>query len=254
MLARHATDRYPYGVVVGGGRHGLRLGLGRRYGLPLPLRRGRLRRWKRPTLEVARHPSALLLNAEGSRLFIASGSTDRVVVLDTRSRTVIAELLDPAPAGPAEGSTPNALALSADGRRLFVAEADNNAVAVFDLTPATGGYASDAAAPARDSLVGRMPVEWYPTGVAGARRHRAGGERQGEGYGAQPRLPAAHHAPPRRGPTRYTMGQLNGTLGTLPLGARPMRRARPAERARRPRQRLGGTHRAAPAPTRPSST
>ena len=79
-------------------------------------------------VEVGRHPSALLLNPAGTRLFVASASTDRVAVVDTRARRVIATLQDPPPSGPAEGSTPNALALSADGTRLFVAEADANAV------------------------------------------------------------------------------------------------------------------------------
>ncbi|HEV3076074.1 MAG TPA: beta-propeller fold lactonase family protein, partial [Thermoanaerobaculia bacterium] len=84
-------------------------------------------------VEVGRHPSALLLGAGGSRLFVASASTDRVTVVDTRTRQVVAQLNDPPPAGPAEGSTPSALALTGDGRRLLVAESDNNAVAVFDL-------------------------------------------------------------------------------------------------------------------------
>src|SRR6202035_2211752 len=49
-------------------------------------------------IEVGRPPSALLLNAAGSRLFVASATTDRVAVLDTAARRVIAELLRPPPA------------------------------------------------------------------------------------------------------------------------------------------------------------
>ena len=115
---------------------------------------GRMRESGR--VSVGRHPSALALSDDGSRLFVASASTDRVAVVDTRTKRVVATLDDAAPAGPHEGSTPNALALSRDGRRLFVAEADNNAVAVFDLSGATGA----------GRLAGRIPVEWYPSAVA----------------------------------------------------------------------------------------
>src|SRR6202521_1722943 len=83
-------------------------------------------------IEVGRHPSALRLGAGGARLFVASASTDRVVVVDTHTRQVVARLEDPPPAGPSEGSTPSALALTGGGRRLLVAASDNNAVAGFD--------------------------------------------------------------------------------------------------------------------------
>ncbi|HEX4684634.1 MAG TPA: alkaline phosphatase family protein, partial [Gemmatimonadaceae bacterium] len=116
----------------------------------------------REPIVVARHPSALLLNARGSRLFVASGSTDHVAVVDTRSRQVIARLADPPPMGPGEGSTPNALALSADGTRLFVAEGDANSIGVFDLSSRAADVASAAGG---DKLAGRVPTGWYPTAV-----------------------------------------------------------------------------------------
>lgn len=222
VLARHATDRYPYGVAVA------------------PDGTVFVSAWGDWTvsvfrfaengtateavhLEVGRHPSALLMNRDGSRLFIASGSTDRVVVMDTRSREVVTELLDPPPQGPAEGSTPNALALSEDGTRLFVAEADNNAVAVFDLSPRTGGYAADAAGreagaagarPVRDTLVGRIPVEWYPTAVAVRGDTILVANGKGRGTAPNPEFP---QPPQARAPSdpNYTMGQLSGTLSTV---------------------------------------
>src|SRR5207244_6066741 len=116
-------------------------------------------------LTVARHPSALAANADGTRLFVASGSTDHVAVVQAipkAGRRVIARLLDPPPAGPGEGATPNALALSRDGKRLFIAEADNNAVAVFELSAETSGLKS---AKGKDRLTGRIPCGWYPTAV-----------------------------------------------------------------------------------------
>ncbi len=119
----------------------------------------------RGRIVVGRHPSALLLNHDGSRLFVACASTDRVAVVDTRRRHVVTELLDPPPAGPDQGSTPNALALSGDESRLFVAEADANAVAVFDLLPETSNVAT---ARGDDRLAGRIPVGWYPTALLAA--------------------------------------------------------------------------------------
>ena len=114
-------------------------------------------------MRVGRHPSALALNSSGSRLFVASGSTDKITVLDTKGRNVVATLNDASPAGTGEGSTPNALALSLNDTRLFVAEADNNAIAVFDLSANTAGSPS---ATGSDALTGRIPAGWYPSAVA----------------------------------------------------------------------------------------
>ena len=86
--------------------------------------------------------SALLANGDGTRLCVASATTDRVSVVDTRQRAEIAQLVDAPSSGPAEGRTPNALALSGDGTRLFAAEADANAVAVFDLSSRTAGVSA----------------------------------------------------------------------------------------------------------------
>src|SRR6185369_13650241 len=107
---------------------------------------------KRGEIQAVRHPAALLLNRDGSRLFAASPSTDSVSVIDTATLKVVKKLNDAAPAGPSEGCTPNALALSADEKRLYVAEADANAVAVFDV--------------ASGKMLGRVPTEWYPTALA----------------------------------------------------------------------------------------
>ena len=166
-------------------------------------------------LAAGRHPSALLLNAAGTRLFVASGSTDRVTVVDTRARRVIAELLDPPPAGPGEGATPNALALSPDGTRLFAAEADANAVAVFDLT---AGTADVSAARGDDRLAGRIPAGWYPTSllVLGDTVLVANGKGAGAGpnpQGPQPGLPG----PPRDQDRGYTLAQIQGSLSISPL-------------------------------------
>ncbi len=166
-------------------------------------------------IAVARHPSALRLNRDGTRLFVASGSTDQVAVMDTRTLRVIARLLDPPPAGPDEGTTPNAIALSDDGARLFVAEADANAIAVFDLTPATSNVPS---ARGDDRLAGRIPTGWYPSAVLATGDTLLLMSAKGAGtapnpHGANP-LPSPEHPP--RGKD-YTLGQLHGAFAAVPL-------------------------------------
>jgi YVTN family beta-propeller protein len=211
VVQRLPTERYPYGVVVGQDGTVYASAWGGWTVSVFPARANRTL-GEGTRIRVGRHPSALTLNPSGSRLFVASGSTDRISVLDTRTRAVIATLNDATPAGTREGSTPNALALSADGRRLFVAEADNNAIGVFDLSASTAGL---SAASGNDALTGRIPVGWYPTAVA-----LDGGDLlvvNGKGRGTLPN--PGRPQPGRRTPPRtpdYTLGQINGTLTVLP--------------------------------------
>src|SRR5450759_3928086 len=203
VVQRLSTERYPYGVVAGPDGTVYVSAWGGWTVSAFPARAsGTLEEGKR--IRVARHPSALLLSTDGSRLFAASGSTDRVSVIDT--------LNDASPAATGEGSTPNALALSANGRRLFVAEADNNAVALFDLSPSTSGV---SAATGKDALAGRIPVGWYPSAV-----FADGGDVivvNGKGRGIGPNVKHWQPGQPRPPHTwDYTLGQISGTLTIVP--------------------------------------
>ncbi len=197
VVRRFGMERYPYGVAVTpegvvyvSAWAGHTVSVFRPDGSGMVAPAG--------TIQVGRHPSALALGDDGARLFVASGSTDRITVVDTRGDSVLTVLADPGPSGPSEGSTPNALALSPDGRRLFVAEADNNAVAVFE----------------GDSLVGRIPVGWYPTALAWAGDTLLVVNGKGLGSAPNPGLPQ----PGLRGARapNYTLGQLSGTLSFIP--------------------------------------
>ncbi len=205
---RRPTARYPYAVAVApDGQLFVSSWTGASVLAFRPRSDGTL--GEAATIAVGRHPSALLLNRAGTRLFVASASTDRVTVLDTRSHARVAELLD-APPQATEGSTPNALALSGDEAQLYVAEADNNAVAVFRL----GSASHDAGGATSDSLVARIPVGWYPSALltAGESLYVANGK--GRGTRANPDGPTPTH--PRTPTSRtYTLGQLDGTLTTL---------------------------------------
>jgi len=213
VVQRLATEKYPYGVTAGPDGTVYVSAWGGWTVSAFPARaNGALEQGAR--IRVARHPSALLLNGDGSRLFVASGSTDKVNVVDTRTQRVIATLNDASPAV-GEGSTPNALALSPDGSRLFVAEADNNAVALFDLSVATSGVSR---ATGTDALAGRIPVGWYPSAVVAEGNDLLVVNAKGRGTAAnpghwQPGQPMPPHTPD------YTLGQINGTLTINP--ARP---------------------------------
>ena len=204
VLQRLPTGHSPYGVVASRDGTVFVSAWGERHvAVFRPDKTGSLSEVRR--VEVGRHPSALLLNAAGTRLFVASASTDRVVVVDTARLRVIRTLPDPPPSGPSEGSTPNALALSKDGTRLYVAEADSNAVAIFGLS-----------AKGKDRLLGRIPVGWYPSGVLTLGDSLLVLNAKGRGTGPNPgmaqpaaKLPKDSHD--------YTLGQIDGTLSIIPL-------------------------------------
>ncbi|HET9983331.1 MAG TPA: bifunctional YncE family protein/alkaline phosphatase family protein [Longimicrobiales bacterium] len=211
---RFPMERYPYGVAVAadGTVYASAWG-GRTVSAFTPAAGGGLGQARRMT--VGRHPSALLLSRDGSRLFVASGSTDRVAVVDPKRGAVLKELLEPPPAGPGEGTTPNALALSEDGTRLFVAEADANAVAVFDLSADAAGVSGARGA---DRLAGRIPVAWYPTALAVRGDTLLVVNGKGSGSAPNPGLYGPRR-PPMATPTQYSLGQLAGSLITLPGAA-----------------------------------
>ncbi len=233
VVQRLSTGRYPYGVVVApnGGVYVSTWGGSTIAAFKStsnddhPLASDGM-------LRVARHPSALLLNASATRLFVASGSSDRVDVVDLTARRLLTTLFDAPPAGPREGSTPNALALSSDGTQLYVAEGDANAVAVFALDSSTADIRGTSAAPhGGDRLIARVPAGWYPSAVLalGDSLYVANGKGRGTRANPMGPGPIAGSTTQRHGPTvrtrtptdtTYTWGQLRGTLMSvaLPLG------------------------------------
>jgi YVTN family beta-propeller protein len=206
VTERLPTERYPYAVAISpeGAVYVSAWG-GHTVSVFTPTAEGSLADGGR--IPVSRHPSALLLAPDGRHLFVASASTDRIDVVDTRSRSVTSWLSD-APASPTrEGSTPDAMALSRDGAELYVAEADNNAVAVFHLggrMPPGGGIP-----------IGRIPVGWYPSAVLAASGDTlvvVNGKGRGTGPNADTGLRSGRFTDPRG----YTLGQISGTVTVIP--------------------------------------
>ena len=94
VVQRFGVQRYPYGVVVDGrGTVYVSSWGGSTVAAFTPTGSGLA-----PAGRMAggRHPSAMLLNRDGSRLFVTSGSTDRITVLDPRRRRVITSCVDDA--------------------------------------------------------------------------------------------------------------------------------------------------------------
>lgn len=218
VVQRLAAGRYPYAVTVGTDGTVFVSSWGARqvhsYTTDAD---GRLQ--ASTVIDVARHPSTLLLSASGTRLFVASASTDAISVIDTRTRAVITTLYDPTPAKLGQGSSPIALQLSRDGRQLFVSEGDNNAVAMFSLSAATAGIPdAGMVAAVRDSLRGRVPVGWYPSVLVlvGDTLHVI--DAKGRGTSPNPGLPQPASPPdPAARAANYALAQINGTITRLPL-------------------------------------
>jgi YVTN family beta-propeller protein len=104
-------------------------------------------------IPVGRHPTAIVWDERGAKLYVADGNADSVTVIDTRSDAVVARIAIAPFRERRIGLAPTALALSHDARTLYVALGGVNAVAVYDVGDA----------PARMRLVGLVPTAWYPS-------------------------------------------------------------------------------------------
>ena len=107
-------------------------------------------------------PNQLILNKAQTLLFAAADNSDSVVIVDTRTDQIVAEIKTTAP--PAifpnragfKGSNPNGLALSPDEQTLYVTNGGTNSIAVIRL----------ARDPDDSQVIGLIPTGWYPTSVS----------------------------------------------------------------------------------------
>ena len=106
-------------------------------------------------IAVGRHPTALVWDERGARLYVAAGNSDSVNIIDTRGDSVVGHIAIAPFRERKTGLSPTALALSPDRRTLYVALGGVNAVAVYDV-------GTNAASPA---LRGMIPTAWYPSSI-----------------------------------------------------------------------------------------
>ncbi len=153
------------------------------------------------------HPTALLLNRDNSRLYVALTNRDEIVVLDTVSGQIVSSLSTKLPGQKYGGSDPEYLALSPDEKTLFSANAISDSVAVFDLTKDSGGEPAPA--------TGFIPTEWYPTVVATSGEDLLIGSAKGKGSGPNPK-PIGEKTDGR---PQYPYGpaMIHGSLARIPL-------------------------------------
>jgi hypothetical protein len=182
----------------------------------LDLLNGRVRRFiplRKPASPLAggSHPTALLLNRDNSRLFVALTDSDEIAALDTATGKPVSYLSTKLPRQQYGGSDPQYLALSPDEKTLFSADAISDSVAVFDLSKLTSGQSLRAA--------GFIPTQWYPTVVAATRKDLLIASAKGRGSGPNPKSIGKT----ADGRPRYPYGPalINGSLARIPLADLP---------------------------------
>ncbi|HYT22499.1 MAG TPA: alkaline phosphatase family protein [Candidatus Polarisedimenticolia bacterium] len=137
----------------------------------------------RKYLPVDRHPTAMIPNAEGTRLFVANSNADSVSVIDTTADQEIERIDVRLAADALPGASPEAVALSDDEKTLYVANAHSNAVALVALSEKARGAKSDKIAEAAKSkILGFIPTGQYPSAVAVADGKLFIGNGKGTGF------------------------------------------------------------------------
>ncbi len=106
------------------------------------------------SINTGDHPNELLLNKNGSTLFVANANDNSVSIINTKNNKVVETVSTSLYPTRLTGSTTNGLALSANEKTLYIANADNNCLAVFDVSK-----------PGNSQSLGFIPVGWYPTSV-----------------------------------------------------------------------------------------
>jgi YVTN family beta-propeller protein len=120
-------------------------------------------------IAVGRHPTAMLLNPENTRLYVANSNDDSVSVIDTQTDREIERISVRLSETVPQGNSPEGLALNGDD--LYVANAHSNSVAVVELSARSRGSAesrgeSDGDWSERSTVRGFIPTGQYPSALA----------------------------------------------------------------------------------------
>ena len=214
---KHIPASLPYtAVITSDGRRGFVSLWNASTVAELDLLKGSVRRFialRKPASPLAggSHPTALLLNRDNSRLFVALTERDEIAVLDTATSEPVSYLSTKLPGQQYGGSDPESLALSPDEKLLFSANAISDSVAVFDLAKLTSGQPLAA--------IGFIPTQWYPTVVAATRKDFLIASAKGRGSGPNPKsIGKTKHGHPRY---PYGPAMINGSLARISLADLP---------------------------------
>lgn len=110
-------------------------------------------------ITVDRHPTAMALNRQQTRLYVVNSNADSVTVIDTVTDKVVETIKVKLAEAELVGASPEGLALSEDEQTLYVANAHANAVAAISLAK----YPSKKEA---SKLLGFIPTGNYASAVA----------------------------------------------------------------------------------------
>jgi DNA-binding beta-propeller fold protein YncE len=169
---------------------------------------------RRPAAALAggSHPTALLLNQDSSRLYVALTNRDEIAVLNTDSGKVVSYFSTKLLEQKYGGSDPEYLSLSPDERTLFSADAISDSVAVFDVADVAAGKRG---ASEDTQAIGFIPTEWYPTVVMATGKDLLIASAKGRGSGPNPNAIGKKND----GRTNYPYGpaMTHGSLARIPL-------------------------------------
>src|SRR5258707_2499358 len=191
--------------------------------------KGNVRRF----ITVDRLPTAMMPNAEGTRLCVANSDADSVSVIDTTTDQEIERIDVRLAENALPGASPEGLALSDDEQTLYVANAHSNAVAVVLLSDRTRSKmkAAKLLGVPKSKVLGFIPTGQYPSAVAFADDKLFIGNGKGTGFepssmrvsnsGRTPNPPNAAF-PPNKEKNRQA-GQYSGSIvsGNVSMGALP---------------------------------
>jgi YVTN family beta-propeller protein len=186
-------------------------------------------------ISVGRHPTAMVLNGEGTRLYVVNSNADSVSVIDTRSESEVERIHVGLGEETSIGASPEGLALSADGVTLYVANAHSNALAVVSLSPEardideeeieTEASEEDEEDADRSRVRGFIPTGHYPSAVAVAAGRLFIGNGKGTGFensslvvnqtGLSPNVPNERFPPTDRRRGQYIVSLLAGNISVL---------------------------------------
>lgn len=135
-------------------------------------------------------------------VFVSNGSNDCLSVLDVRTHAIVRTIplsIDERLA-PFRGIIPFGLALSPDHKRLYVAESGVNAIGVIDIPTL--------------SVIGHIPVGWFPSKLAVLPDGRSLVVANAKGYGSGPNAGPAFH--PGAGGSGVG-GLMKGVVSVIPV-------------------------------------
>jgi YVTN family beta-propeller protein len=138
------------------------------------------------SIPVDRHPTAMMLNPAGTRLYVVNSDADDVSVIDTAADREIERIDVKLAESALIGGSPESVALSSDGSTMYVANAHANAIAVVALSSKARGEKEDREERrddnGRSKVRGFIPTGQYPSAVAVIERTVFVGNGKGTGF------------------------------------------------------------------------